>query len=223
MTTACGPCGCDCGLRKLVARARSKAPAALAGLLGAIGAVSGWLRDNDVKFALIGGVAASLHGTPRLTKDVDVVAMVEDAAWSALLKQAVRWKLQPRTSDALEFAKITRVLLLIHTPSRIEVDLSLGMLPFEAELVDRASTRQVKGVRFPLATPEDIIIMKALALRPRDVVDIEGIVAAIPTLDLTRVRRIVSQLSASLETHDHLARLEAILQHVMGGASKRPR
>jgi Nucleotidyl transferase of unknown function (DUF2204) len=139
------------------------------------------------------------------------------------LKQAVRWKLQPRTSDALEFAKTTRVLLLVHTPTRIEVDLSFGMLPFEAELVSRASARQIKGVRFPLATPEDIIIMKALALRPRDVVDIEGILEATPTLDLDRVRTIVAQLSASLETHDHLARLEEILRHVMGPASKRPR
>jgi hypothetical protein len=72
----------------------------------------------------------------------------------------------------------------------------------------------VKNVRFPLASAEDIIVMKALALRPRDIADIEGIVASTPDLDLDRVRRAVTQLSAALETVDHRAELEKILRSV---------
>jgi hypothetical protein len=163
---------------------------------------------------VVGGVAASLHGRPRVTKDVDVVALAEEDGWEALVAEARKYELHPRADDTLEFAKNTRVLLLVHQPTRIEVDVSFGMLPFESELVRRARTLDLGKLRFPLATAEDVIVMKALALRPRDVADIEGIVESIPDLDLERVRATLSQLSAELESEDHLARLEQILRSV---------
>lgn len=183
----------------------------LAGLLAAIRAATTWLAASEVPHAIVGGVAASLHGKPRVTKDVDLVALAEDSTWSALLEAARKQKIQPRIQAPLDFAKTTRVLLLVHKPSAIEIDLSFGMLPFEREVVERAVQRKVKAVSFSLATAEDVVVMKALALRPRDVVDIEGILDAVPDLDLERVRKIVSQLSAALEGEDHLARLEAIV------------
>lgn len=42
-------------------------------------------------------------------------------------------------------------------------------------------------------------MIKALALRPRDVSDIEGIVESNVELDLGRIRSTLSQLSAALE------------------------
>jgi len=106
------------------------------------------------------------------------------------------------------------VLLLVHKSSGIEIDLSFGMLPFEQEVVERAESRTVKKVSFALATAEDIVVMKALALRPRDIADIEGILESVPNLDLERIRRTVSQLSQALEGEDHLSRLEAVVQQV---------
>ena len=140
------------------------------------------------------------------------MALAEDSTWSALLEAARKHKIQPRIASPLEFARTTRVLLLVHKPSRIEIDLSFGMLPFEREVVDRAEQRKVKKVSFSLATAEDIVVMKAIALRPRDIADIEGILECVPNLDLKRVRTIVSQLSDALEGEDHLARLEALIQ-----------
>lgn len=191
---------------------RPAARAALGGLTEALRAVSAWLTAAKVDFAVVGGVAASLHGKPRVTKDVDVVALADDATWGGLVTVAAAHGIFPRIDEALEFAKNTRVLLLVHRPSKIEIDLSLGMLPFESELVHRARAVDVGEVRFPLATPEDVIVMKALALRPRDVADIEGIVESNAELDLERVRSTLSQLSAELESDDHLSRLDEILR-----------
>jgi hypothetical protein len=156
-------------------------------------------------------VAASLHGKPRVTKDVAIVAIVEDDEWGALVKAGEAWGIHLRMHDALDFARTTRVLLLVHEPSSIEVDLSFGMLPFERELVDRAQARVVSHVRFPLACAEDIIVMKALALRPRDIAD-KSIVELTAHLDLHRVRTTVAQLSQALESEDHATRLEEILR-----------
>lgn len=192
---------------------RRRSPA-LGGLTEALRAVDAWLAGANVDFAIVGGVAASLHGKPRLTKDVDVVVLADDAAWRPLVDRAAGHGICPRIDDALEFAKNTRVLLLAHRPSKIEVDLSFGMLPFESELVRRARIVQVGPVSFPLATAEDVVVMKALALRPRDVADIEGIVESNVDLDVARIRANLSQLSQALESEDHVARFDAILRAV---------
>lgn len=195
-----------------MATTRDDTAPAVATLLGALDAVVHWLNEAKVDFAVVGGLAASLHGRPRVTKDVDLIALAESDRWDDLLASAARWGLSPRIESPLEFAATTRVLLLVHEHSQVEVDLSFGMLPFEQELVARATQREVKHVRFPLASAEDIIVMKALALRPRDIADIEGIASSTPGLDLDRVLRIVVQLSAALETVDHAAQLEQILR-----------
>ena len=63
-----------------------------------------------------------------------------------------------------------------------------------------------------MATAEDVVIMKALAMRPRDVADIEGILDSVQRLDLKRIRKVVSQLSAALEGEDHLGKLDEIVR-----------
>jgi predicted nucleotidyltransferase len=183
----------------------------LAPLVAAIDAAQRWLDDHDVASAVVGGVAASMHGRPRTTKDVDLVALFDLDDCAGLLEAAARYGIEPRHADAVEFARVTRVLLLRHAPSGVELDVSVGALPFERELVESSVVMEVTGLRFRVARPEDIIIMKALALRPRDVADIEGIVDAQPDLDLARVRRTVAEFSAALEQADLSSELERIL------------
>jgi hypothetical protein len=139
------------------------------------------------------------------------VALVPDDAWDAFLAAGERFGIVPRRSDALEFARATRVLLLRHQPSDVELDVSLGAIPFEIALVRRARTRRIGGVAFRIATAEDIVVMKALALRPRDIADIEGILSAMPDLALGRVRRDVESLAGELEGPDCLTELDRIV------------
>ena len=162
--------------------------------------------------AVIGGVAASLLGRPRVTKDVDMVALVDDGAWQGLLEVGLRHGFEARIADALDFARTSRVLLLRHRSTGIEVDLSFAALPFERELIERAAERVVRGVAFRVATPEDIVVMKSLALRPRDVADIEAILEATPDLDLERVRVTLRAFTEALETDDFAGEFERILK-----------
>jgi hypothetical protein len=96
--------------------AQRKASSSLGGLLGALAAAAEWLEACHVPFAVVGGVAASLHGKPRVTKAVDIVAIAENAIWPSLLARGPKWGLAPRIDDALAFAQTTRVLLLVHQP-----------------------------------------------------------------------------------------------------------
>jgi hypothetical protein len=185
-------------------------------LLDALRASTSWLRAAKAKGAVVGGVAASLHGQPRVTRDVDIVALVADDDWARFVSVGARFEIRPRRADALEFARATRVLLMRHVPSTVDLDVSLGAIPFEYDMVQRAVTRRIRGVSFRVATAEDIVVMKSLALRPRDIADIEGILIAVPGLAIDRVRRDLRALSESLEGPDFLAELDRIVSHHRG-------
>jgi len=180
-------------------------------LLDALRASSAWLRAAKIRGAVIGGVAASIHGRPRVTRDVDIVALVPDDRWADFLAKGVKFGIRGRRPDALDFARATRVLLLRHEPSGVELDVSLGAIPFEVEMVGRALIQRIRGVSFRMATAEDIVVMKCLALRPRDVADIEGILSARPDLALNRIRADLQSLSEALEGPDYLSELDRII------------
>ena len=116
-----------------------------------------------------------------------------------------------RRADALAFAQEARVLLMRHQESSIDVDIVFGLLPFEKQAVAQAIWRELGGVQAPLPLPEDLIIMKAVAHRPQDLADIEGIVAAHPKLNLQRVRRWVREFAAALSMPEILNDLEVLL------------
>lgn len=167
---------------------------------------------------IIGGIAASLLGRARTTLDVDVVVWIDDEAWPAFIEALGSHGIEPRISDALEFARRSRVLLLRHAKSGVPIDISLGALPFEQEAIDRAVSTKVGKLEIPLVTPEDLVILKAVAHRPHDLTDIEGIVAMHPALDLARVRRWVEEFATALEMPELWTDLARVLRQM-----KRPR
>ncbi|MBI1899869.1 MAG: hypothetical protein HYS13_01990 [Planctomycetia bacterium] len=170
-----------------------------------------WLKSQHVSVVITGGLAVSLLSRPRMTRDVDAVVLLDEARWPALLDAGLDYGFRPRIADAIRFARRARVLLVRHDSSRIDADISFGSLPFEREAIARAVTVNVQGVLMPLPRPDDLIIMKAVAHRPRDLVDIEGLLDAHPRLDLRRARRVVRSFATALEMPELLGDLEAIL------------
>jgi len=170
-----------------------------------------WLKAGKVPGVVIGGLAASLLGRPRLTRDVDVLVLVDEVLWVDFLTGGAGYGFMPRRDDALAFARETRVLLMRHQESGIDVDLVFGALPFEKEVMTRATWVELSGVQVPLPLPEDLIIMKAVAHRPQDLADIEAILAAHQKLNLRRVRRWVREFAAALSMPEILNDLEALL------------
>ena len=186
-------------------------PVDLAPLLAVLRDLMAWFKAREVPGVVIGGVAASLLGRPRLTRDVDAVVLLDEDHWGEFLAAGTQHGFVPRRADALAFAQETRVLLVRHEESGIDADIVFGSLAFEKEAVARATWVELGGVRVPLPLPEDLIVMKVVAHRPRDLDDIEAILAAHPKLNLRRVRRWVREFSAALKMPEILNDLEALL------------
>lgn len=101
--------------------------------------------------------------------------------------------------------------MLRHTESGIDVDISLGLLPFEVEAVERSQECQAGSLTVRLPTPEDLIILKAVAHRPKDMLDIEAVIAAQPHLDKGRIAFWVRQFAELLEMPELWTDVERLL------------
>lgn len=134
-----------------------------------------------------------------------------EAEWEAALTAAAAHGIEPRIEDSVGFARRSRVLLLRHKKSAIDIDVILGGLPFEEDAVAHGRTYSVGGVSVRLPRVEDLLIMKAVAHRPRDLQDIEGLLEAHPDADLRSVRRWVSEFAAATAMSDLIEDFDKLL------------
>ena len=174
-------------------------PETVAPFLAPLLALQELLSKFDDQGVIIGGVAASLLGTPRFTVDVDAVLLLSIEDLPTLIFEAANQGIEPRIPDAVSFARKNRVLLLRHTSSGIDIDISLGSLPFEAELVERSKIMEIGTLKLRLPAPEDLIIMKAVAHRPQDLEDIRAVAASQPVLDQERIKFWIDQFGDALD------------------------
>jgi hypothetical protein len=100
----------------------------------------------------------------------------------------------------MEFAQKSRVLLLRHSASGASIDISLGVLPFEEEVIARSKMYDAGMLSVRLPSPEDLIIMKAIAHRPKDLIDIQTVIDSHPDLDVDRIRQWTKSFADVLET-----------------------
>jgi hypothetical protein len=156
----------------------------------------------DDRGVIIGGIAVGFLGKPRFTADIDAVFLLSTKDIPKFVELARIENIVPRVKDVEEFALKSRVLLLRHAPTETDIDISLGILPFEEEMVERGSTQSFSDLSIRLPTPEDLIIMKAIARRPKDLEDIRTIAAKYPALDVQRIENWVKAFAEVLGTPD---------------------
>ncbi len=119
--------------------------------LAALHQVAGLAEDKNIEYALIGGVAMHLYGSPRLTKDVDVIA-------SALLPLAAERRLG-------------------FGGARYQIQLGQQFVPLDWIVRDDTARKFYEAALkeayklpsgLPIATPEWLVILKYIAGRFKD-------------------------------------------------------
>ena len=66
-------------------------------------------------------------------------------------------------------------------------------MDLQRRIVARAQLREVAGRRIPVATPEDMIVLKVLAGRPRDRRDVADILENVADLDHEGIRTALAE------------------------------
>jgi len=182
-------------------------------LLPVLSALSQWFQNEQIPYALIGGIAVGFAAQPRLTEDIDALIWLDLDQVPDFLDSGRSHGFVPRIEHPVEFARKSRVLLLRHQQTNIGIDLSCGILPFERELLDRATEVKAGGINLRIATSEDLIILKAVAHRQRDLIDIDNLLTVNSDVNFDRIRYWVAQFAEVLETPELVSDLEKLLEN----------
>lgn len=172
-----------------------------------------------VSWYLFGAQAALLYGSARLTADVDATVVLGSVSAEALVAALEEKGFELRITDA-QFVAATRVIPVVHRASGLPADIVLGGPGLEEAFLSRATERDVAGIRVPVVSPEDLIVMKILAGREKDKEDVCAVLRAQrDTLDRQAVRAMVALLEDALAQSDLTPLLEELLARARQGGA----
>ena len=169
------------------------------------------LGELGVRWFVFGAQAAILHGSARLSADVDVTVDLGTRSSRTLVDALSREGFELRVADAQGFVEATSVIPLLHVSSRMPLDIVLAGPGLEEQFFARATERRVGDTLVPVVAAEDLVAMKILAGRPRDVEDVASILRARRDLDVEAIRGTLRLLERALDRADLVAELERVI------------
>ena len=144
-------------------------------LVDELHAIAAALTAAGISYAVCGGIAVTIHGATRTTKDIDVLLEREDVprALEAVRPLGYLYAALPMTFDAgtPRERHIQRVSKL-EAGQQLVLDLLIAEAAFDGLLSDRVEIALPQGVLS--VVPRHVLLqMKRLAGRPQDQADIE--------------------------------------------------
>lgn len=138
------------------------------------------LNRAGIRYVLIGGIALIRHGVVRATRDVDAILAPAPENLERLRTLIEEWPAtRPDGSPVHADTVVPGRTIHLSTPHG-ELDLLAERLPplSFVELSARAETRRVDGVQAPICSLADLVALKRIAGRERDLVDLHDLEAA---------------------------------------------
>lgn len=172
--------------------------------------ISQALENMNIPYMLIGGQAVLLYGEPRLTRDIDITLGADIDKLKNIISLANDLALKILPENVEKFVRQTLVLPAIHEETGIRIDFIFSFSPYEKQAIDRARKIRLLDQDVHFAAPEDVIIHKIVAGRPRDLEDVRGILLRNPDIDIDYIRLWLNEFSEALGDDEIVKRLEII-------------
>lgn len=126
-------------------------------------------QSHEVRYIVIGGIAAVLYGVPRATFDLDILIDATPKNVERLLR-ALR-EAGFGTADLIDVKGVLENEITIFSDRvRLDVQTSTPGLAFN-EAWERCEVMEYQGQKFWVASRQDIITSKRAAGRPKDLED----------------------------------------------------
>lgn len=153
----------------------------------ALRVVVGALERHKIPYALTGGLALAQHGIVRATEDIDLVLAIPQLKLPAVL-ESLR-----AGGCSLDVRKTIRAWLEHHIVQMefrgVRIDWLAPVLPAFQSVLKSAVVRPIAGIPVRVASAEGLILLKLIAFREEDKIDVRGLLAVHEArLDLSAVR-----------------------------------
>jgi len=135
------------------------------------------LERNRVDYVLIGGLAATLHGSPLRTGDADICPASDDENLERLARALIEMEAKIRSVDApgglaftcdAKFLKSIELLNLVTYFGDLDISFRPSGTTGYSELAASAQRFDLEGLIVPVASLADIIRSKESADREKD-------------------------------------------------------
>lgn len=162
-------------------------------------AAAGIEPRSGVRTCLIGGLARNLYAEPRATRDVDVIVDTPNATEILVHAPAIGLVAVEAEVEVMARSQMTRLRLPDELTGKTKLDIIACSHEYYSRVLDRSRVVEVLGTRIRAACAEDIVLLKVLAGRPQDRLDVDAIVQAQgELLDRALIRREAAALEIEL-------------------------
>lgn len=137
--------------------------------------VVAFLNTEKYKYLIIGGIAAGTLGEPRITADVDVDIIINKENIPDFLDKAKKAGfrvIKKKCLASVEQSGVFQIKL-----EEFHVDFIIASIDLETVAFERAKAIKLYGVKAFFPTPEDMILLKLIPGRAKDIADVEGLIA----------------------------------------------
>jgi hypothetical protein len=161
-------------------------------------------------YVVMGGLAVRVYGIPRATYDIDFTVAIERERLPELYRElrdlgySVPEQYQSGWVDCVAGMPVVKARLYLQGRG-IDGDLFLAESRFQRQLLARCRREQIDDFAAWLVSPEDLILLKLLAHRPRDLADVGDILFTQGKLDEQYLRHWAQELGAAADLERVLA------------------
>ena len=134
-------------------------------------------NEAQVKFCLIGGLAVGILARPRATEDIDLLVLIDESKKETIGK-LIRNNFEVIQDHNLMRFKQTTIWRIVikdaftKNNGLVIIDLVFADNEIYEKAVQDVITIQIDEVDIPVVKPENLIRIKRLSNRPRDLLDI---------------------------------------------------
>jgi hypothetical protein len=157
------------------------------------------IESLSLPYALMGGFAVRVYGIPRSTQDVDITILCDEENLLSLIRAIEErgyivddiykrgWK------DSVAGMPLVKCRRYVGGRA-IDVDVFLCESAFQFSLLNRRRREIAEDWTFWLVSPEDLLLLKLIAARPRDYLDAKDVLFTQGQLDEDYMRHWAKEL-----------------------------
>ncbi|MFZ0451173.1 MAG: hypothetical protein WAL98_18195 [Desulfatiglandaceae bacterium] len=165
----------------------------------------------SLPYMIIGGQAVLLHGTPRMTKDIDITLGVDIDSLETVTAAVAAAGLEVIPEDFRPFVKETYVLPTRDAAGGIRVNFIFSFTHYERQAIARAKVVSLLETPVMFAAVKDMVIHKIFA-SPRDLEDVRSILIKNSDIDVPYVRNWIEKFDEPDQEKGLLRIFEEILK-----------